>query len=184
MIIKIFYFQRGECFVKKSHKGFTVVEILIAMVILAALYATMMLSSADTVTTKARIIIQNLMTIKDAVLTYEISKAGDASVKDFVQKHSKTFFGQEPTNTTDNGGTILTSGKITYGVWLATEKGVEGMWKSECNFTNDPDKDEIRKKLIELAPNHHLLSNKMLPYTDQNTKDLGNHKYKVVIRIK
>ena len=135
-------------FIKKARKGFTLIELLIVIIILGILAATMMQSSGTSVAAaKANTIITNMQTLKNAVQTfYTVSADSQPTVDDFIA-NAKTYLGESAVidKSLSHANMVLKIGDAEYGVFTYDNKS----WKVECWFTNDPDRDEIQKKLSE-----------------------------------
>ena len=169
-------------FLKKSRKGFTLVELLIAIILLGALVATVMLNSGNAIANaKAETIVANMTKVKDAVWFY-CAAEHYPSINDF-KDNVKTYLGDKAgaIKREWDGYYLVSSDNIQYGVFPENING-ETVWKVQCLYDKDPDKDAIRVKLAEMANSARLLqknfTEKNKPYTVKDDKE-----YKVVMRI-
>lgn len=146
---------------KKSRKGFTFVEVIFTLIIIAALMATFMLVYKDTVVTaKANSIVANLQTVKDAAILYRMTTP-HPTIDEFV-KDAKLYLGDivnvqidvpDLETSTDNtiiktywkGSVLMASGNVSYRIWSLVEiqgnnKNTAkelGIWKAQCNYGTD-----------------------------------------------
>lgn len=147
-----------KIFRKLRRKGFTFVELLIVLVILGALYVTLMLFFGDSVTTtKANRIANNLSIVKNAVMLYSITEI-KPSLEKFIE-NAKTYLGD--TALTDCETTVMYSYNVSYDV-LSTDQDV---WYVKATFTNDPDSLDIKGKLVGLSSDLTLLDDNYESYS-------------------
>lgn len=114
---------------KRTRKGFTLVELLIVVAILGTLSAAMMMASRDaTPKAKARQIAADLKTIAVAVSLYCSDSADIEPTATYFKAHSDDYiFGTKLTNYT-------ISGDDTGGKWYALyNPGVSGDVKAQMN---------------------------------------------------
>lgn len=167
-------------FLKRSRVGFTLIEILIAIVILSALTATWMLSPGDSIlSAKVDRIIYNMMMIKDAVLLYLSYEPDKPTIADFKNNITKYLGDIANSNVKfPNDKTIISSDEYRYELYNDASNHVV-CWRVQYVFAGDPDRDKIKPKLEKLAPSLKLLyKNVGTPY-----KAATDTEYKVVLRI-
>jgi len=124
---------------KTSRKGFTLVELLIVVAILATLTASMTMAvSGSTGKAKAAVIASNVEAIKSTVSNYLKTNTGTAMS---TATPDSVLYDALP-----SWKSFSTTGNITY-----TATGTAGDvsdWIVAISFTNDADKEEIREALI------------------------------------
>ena len=134
---------------KKTRKGFTLVELLIAIIILGALASTMMLSAGNSVAAaKANTIISNMVTIKDAAVMYYSSLHLSATVSDFESK-AGTYLGDFQLN--------KRQGSATFNV-VARESDSTKWYVKAVIEQSDNDRDAIKDYLARSASKSQLIS--------------------------
>ncbi len=127
---------------KTSRKGFTLVELLIVVAILATLTATMTYSvSGSTAKAKAAAIANNVNAAETAVSLYMVNNAGDAlnemTTDEVLRAAMPTW--------ADFGDTSATT-PIKYQAVNTSDKGPAN-WAIKVDFSGDGEKDAIKTAL-------------------------------------
>ncbi len=137
-------------------KGFTMVELLVVISIIGVLGATMMLSSRSASTTaKGMNVINNLRILKEAAAMYYLDNIDTAeSVTDATTLNGDTGILKEYVDNPDSF-----SG---YSFEITTDK----KWYVKYDFSSDPDKDELKKRLKGRAKSSSLLKKANDTYTE------------------
>jgi|GEM_PF-6851246 len=125
---------------KKARKGFTLVELLIVVAILAVLTTTMMVSMRGaTAKAKAASIAANLESCRTAAMLYYAASGdknlSDVAAGDMLKASLKTWDKMKKADNDDSA--------ITYS---AAGKGVDN-WVVNVDFSNDTEKKEIARAL-------------------------------------
>lgn len=165
----------------KKHYGFSLIEILIAIILLGALASIIMFSAGgSTAAAKTNTIIQNMNIVKNAVLSYYNSNmfSGSLGISDFVTNYSKEYLGTFAVNKTDgNAYIVMEQAGATYKVEETTDKS----WYVRCDFSDDNvDRTEIKNRLKNMAKSAQLLKKDRKGVYDGN----GNNEYFVDIKIR
>ena len=133
----------------KTRKGFTLVELLIAIIILGALASTMMLSAGNSVAAaKANTIISNMVTVKDAAVMYYSSLHLSANISDFESK-AGTYLGDFQLN--------KRQGSATFKV-VARDSDTTKWYVQAIVEESDNDNAAIRDYLEKSASKSQLIS--------------------------
>ena len=105
---------------KKMHKGFTLVELLIVIAILGALSASMSLSAKDaTPKAQAARIVSDFKLLKTAVMMYRIDSDDTTPTVTYFSKHSQDYLAGRLKDFKLEESTAT----ATKGQWLATYTG-------------------------------------------------------------
>ena len=135
---------------KKARKGFTLVELLIVVAILAILSATMMVSmSGVTAKAKASSIAANLDACRAAAILY-YAKHGDE--QGFADTTTTTMLEAELSMWSEMKGKANTEGStdgdtIYYIAGTTSATSAPDKWAVKVDFSNDPEADAIAKAL-------------------------------------
>lgn len=161
---------------KKARKGFTLVELLIVVAILATLTATMTYSiSGSTAKAKAAAIANNVNAARAAVALYVINNASDG-LKDMTT--DQILYVAIPA-WTDFGDTTATT-PIKYQAVNTTDKGSD-KWAIKVDFSADPEKDDIKTALQAIKGynkyNKHTDASDNEAAKDEPTVIMGDNVY-------
>lgn len=140
--------------VKKTRHAFTLVELLIAIIILGALASTMMLSAGNSVAAaKANTIIANMVTVKDGAAMYYTGNPRTATADTFNTNNdvTKIYLGDFELN--------KIQGSATFTVEAGSDSGSNSRkWYVKAVINeSDPDAQAIRDFLKKSASKSQLL---------------------------
>ena len=125
---------------KKSRKGFTLVELLIVIAILGALSAAMATSvTGATAKAKAATIASNVNTCISAARLYAINKAGD----DLAETTADNVMYESLPTWKDFSTATIKYENVTDG------KGIDG-WAIQVDFSGDSESDAIAGELLKI----------------------------------
>ena len=150
----------------KKRKGFTLIEILLVIVILAALSATMMLSSREsTYFAKANSIISTMNLVRDAALSYYTNNIeNNPTPREFYTKESQNYLGdtakkdKSSSNFLDIDGIKFTVEGRKDGS-VNDETSEIDSWYVKCDFSVLDSAEEVGviKSLLEIDKEHSRL---------------------------
>ncbi len=125
---------------KGARKGFTLIELLIVIIIMGVLGAGLLLSSGQAVgSAKAATIVTNVSQIKNGAMIYYTDhvSSSDADISDGLRRQIRRYVDISKFNKENEN--------IKYDM---TSHGTRKEWTVDCDFTNDPDRDDIKQKLL------------------------------------
>lgn len=134
------FFLREMFFVNRTKKGFTLIELLIVIIIMGVLGAGLLLSSGQAVgAAKAATITTNIAQIKNGAMIYYTDhvNSSDADISDSLRREIRRYVDIAKFNKENEN--------IKYDM---TSHGTRKEWTADCDFTNDPDRDDIKNKLL------------------------------------
>ncbi len=130
---------------RNTRKGFTLVELLIVVAILATLAASISISTADaTARAKAAAIASNVAACKNGAALYYAATFNDSSEKD---KTPKTGFLMSGSTYVPNWDEFATGGTITY---TAGEETKPEEWSVTVSFADDKESAKILAALQKM----------------------------------
>ena len=153
---------------EKKRKGFTFVELLIVIIIIAALSAVIMMYFSDSVyTTKANTIVSNMSIVKNAVMFYAASDIRPTLER--FKANVETYLGDKAIREGNNYSTgtdpviypVMYQDNVSYDV----TSDDQGFWYVRAEFTNDPDAEGIKEKLVGVSSDIGLLNDNRAPYS-------------------
>ena len=124
----------------RTKKGFTLIELLIVIIIMGVLGAGLLLSSGQAVgAAKAATITTNIAQIKNGAMIYYTDhvNSSDADISDSLRREIRRYVDIAKFNKENEN--------IKYDM---TSHGTRKEWTADCDFTNDPDRDDIKNKLL------------------------------------
>ena len=125
---------------KRTQKAFTLIELLIVIIIIGVLGAGLLLSSGQAVgAAKAATITSNIAQIKNGAMIYYTDhvNSSDADISDALRRQIRRYVDISKFNKENEN--------IKYDM---TPHGSRKEWTADCDFTNDPDRDDIKAKLL------------------------------------
>ncbi len=125
---------------RRVRKGFTLIELLIVIIIMGVLGAGLLLSSGQAVgAAKAATIVTNISQIKNGAMIYYTDhiNSSDADICYYLRGAIRRYVDLAKFNGENEN--------IQFDM---TDHGTRKEWTADCDFTNDPDRDDIKAKLL------------------------------------
>ena len=172
---------------KKIRNGFTLVELLIVIVVLGVISGSMLFSSGKSVAAaKAVKIVENMRLMRSAAMEYYFENINNspsvANNSHGFRQIMRKYLGElaeKAGNSDKTSEKGIVNGDIKYIIMPGSNDAADEEWFVKCDFTNDPDREAIVEKLVELASKAQLLNdrnNEERTYTYYEMEDGKNVK--------